>query len=367
MASYKGLEPVILVVRREELEDVSEIEALLREAGYDPVEKVSTRKRDSACYLTPGRITRLRYLIPERGIKKLCVYDELKPHQVTCLMKNLGVEVIDKTMLILGIFQRHAGSRDALIQIEIARLKHQLPLVREWVRRAKLGELPGFLGGGSYAIDVYYRHYKRRISRLYRELDAIRRKRGEERSRGRSAGWLYVAIVGYTNAGKTTLFNALTNLSKPTGDEMFTTLSPKSYAVPLCGRKVMLVDTIGFIKGLPLEIVEAFRAVLEEISEADALVLVVDASKGFQRIKAELETSLEVLRNVGAESKPMIVALNKIDKVDGEAYGIAEEVAKYLNGRHLNVVSVVPISALNGLNLEHLKESVCRAVRDLVN
>lgn len=287
----------------------------------------------------------------------------------------MGVEVLDKVMLILKIFQMHAGSREAVLQIELARLLHELPLIREWIRRSKLGELPGFLGGGRYAIDFQYEHVRRRIVKIRRELEELRKRRNIEHEKRRHSGWIHVAIIGYTNAGKTTLFNALTNLSKPTGDEMFTTLTPKSYAIAVCrdmlNTRVVLVDTIGFIKDLPIEIIEAFRAVLEEIRNADILLFVIDVSKNLNAIHNEIESVLKVLQNVGFEGKPMIIALNKLDLVntnnDISLHNLSEEIHKYLLLKNVNVLNIVPISAYFNVNLDILKESLCRAAQQLKN
>jgi len=269
----------------------------------------------------------------------------------------------------------HAGSREAVLQIELARLLHELPLIREWIRRSKLGELPGFLGGGRYAIDFQYEHVRRRIVKIRRELEELRKRRNIEHEKRRHSGWIHVAIIGYTNAGKTTLFNALTNLSKPTGNEMFTTLTPKSYAIEVCGdtlnTRVVLVDTIGFIKDLPIEIIEAFRAVLEEIRNADILLFVIDASKNLNAIHNEIESVLKVLQNVGFEGKPMIIALNKLDLVntnnDISLHNLSEEIYKYLLLKNVNVLNIVPISAYFNINLDILKESLCRAAQQLKN
>jgi len=367
-------ENTILVIKKEDMQYIDEIVAVVKEAGFEPKLVVKISKIDTSCYLTYGKILKLKYEMESNNVKKLCIYDNLKPRQITCLMKELNAEIIDHVMLLLKIFQMHAGSKEALLQIEMARLLHELPLIREWIRRSKMGELPGFLGGGRYAIDVQYEHVRRRIARIRKELSEIRARRQIERERRRSSGWIHVAIIGYTNAGKTSLFNALTNLNKPTGNEMFTTLTPKSYAINICSEdaeKIVLVDTIGFIKKLPIEIIEAFKVVLEEIRHADILLLVIDVSKDFASIHNEIDSSLNILSNIGFEGKPMIIALNKIDllnsqhKKEGNIDEIIEAIHKYLLSRNVNVIGIIPISALKGLNIDTLKEFICRAVSQL--
>jgi len=356
----------VLVVPASALEDIAEIRAIVREAGYEISEELVVRNISSSCYLGRGKLEELRSAIARSGAAKVCIYDELKPRQVTCLLRELRVDVVDKVLLILSIFARHAGSREANIQIELARLRHELPLIRDWIRRAKLKELPGFLGPGGYAIDAYYRHVRRRIARLSRELEELRRRRGLERERRRRQGLIHVAIAGYTNSGKTTLFNALTKLAKPTGTEMFTTLAPKSFGVPMCMTKVVFVDTVGFIKNIPYEIIEAFNAVLEEISDSDIVMLVLDSSEDISRILDKAFSSLDVLRKIGVVGKPMIVVMNKIDLVRSEELEEKMDAVKTaILPEYGGVVDIVPVSALRGYGVEEVKKAVCRAVESL--
>ncbi len=353
----------VLLICRDPL-DLNEAKALLNEAGYDAIEIIIVKSVNSACYLGKGKLEDVRKLIRELGVSKIFLFDELKPRQVTCLMRELGVEVVDKVLLILEIFSLHAGSKEAKLQIELARLKHQLPLIRDWLRRAKLRELPGFLSAGEYAIAAYYRHVRKRIAKISKELEELRKRREIERTKRRESGLPHVAIAGYTNSGKTTLFNALTNLKQPTGVELFTTMMPKTYAVKLCGFKVAFVDTVGFIRKIPLEIVEAFRAVLEEISSADSVVLTLDVSEPLDVIIDKLDSSVRILREIGAIGIPLVVALNKIDLLsNGDyVYGIEKKVRGFLDSTELNVIDVVPISALKRYNFDKLKEAICRAV-----
>ncbi len=356
-------ESAILILRYDDLEYIDEILAIASEAGLEVKETLTIKKIDSKCFLTPGKIVKVKYLINGSEIKKLCVYDDLKPRQVTCLLRELGIDVIDRVMLILSVFQRHAGSKEALMQIEIARLKHELPLIRDWIKRLKTGELPGFLSLGRYATDVYYRHIKRRISKLNRELAYMRMKRENERAKRKDLGFVHVSIVGYTNAGKTTLFNALSNLDKPTGTEMFTTLSTKITTLKICGRTFALIDTVGFIRKIPVTIIESFKAVLEEISYSDLIFLVVDISKDEKKLLDEVNTSIEILRTIGAIGKPIVFILNKIDlandsNIDKKIHSVLENV----KGKDINIIDYVPVSALNRINIDRVKEVLCRFV-----
>lgn len=354
----------MVVVKTEDRSSIDEILAIAKEAGFDVEEILYIKNINTKCYLGISQLSKLKSVIENNGIKKICIYDELKPRQVTCLMKELGIEVVDKVLLILTVFQNHAGSKEALLQIEMARLKHQLPLIRDWIRRIKIGELPGFLGPGRYAVDIYYRHISRRIAKISEELDRLREKRSLEREKRKKQGFIHIAIVGYTNSGKTTLFNALTNLVKPTGEEMFTTLSPKSYMIRLCGNNVIVVDTIGFIKNIPVGIIEAFKAVLEEISSMDIILILVDGSRELDQIKLELDTTLNVLKDIGAVGKPIVVALNKIDVISlSELNKIIENVYLHLYEYKIQIIDVVAISALKKRNIDLLKEVLCQAVQ----
>lgn len=357
------MEPALLVIRVGD--DVDEALAIAREAGFNIKDVIRVKNINSRCYLGLGALERARSLINGNDIKKICVYDELKPRHITCLMKELEIDVIDKVMMILTVFQSHAGSRESLLQIEMARLRHQLPLIRSWIKKAKMGELPGFLSLGRYAIDVYYKHITKRIARLSKELEKLREKRSIEREMRRRQGFIHIAIAGYTNAGKTTLFNTLTNLVKPTGIEMFTTLSPKSYMIKMCGNSIVLVDTIGFIKSIPLDIIEAFKAVLEEISNADIILLVVDGSKKVEQLQIEIQTAFKILIGTGCIDKPIVIALNKIDNINKDYGNIIDLVKEISNKYRAYLIDVVPISALKRININNLKEVLCRTVESI--
>jgi len=357
-------EPTILIVPQSVVEDLDEIRAIVREAGFLPLHEIVVKRINSSCYLGRGKLEEVKRIIEDNDVKKICVYDELRPRQITCLLRELKVEVLDKVLLILNIFAQHAGSKEANLQIELARLRHELPLIRDWVRRAKLKELPGFLGPGGYAIDAYYRHAKQRIAKLTRELNELRCRRELERSRRRFAGLIHIAVAGYTNSGKTTLFNALTKLDKPTGTEMFTTLAPKSYGVTMCGTKIVFVDTVGFIKNIPYDIIESFNAVLEEISDSDAVLLVLDSSEDIKRIVSKLISSIEIFRKIGVVGKPLLVVMNKIDLVRDREELIEKirVVSEVVNSEYGDVIDVVPVSALKGYGLNGVKKAICRCV-----
>jgi GTP-binding protein HflX len=291
-------------------------------------------------------------------VNSIYIYEVLHPRQVVNLVKELKVSVRDKILMVLEIFANHAGSKEAKLQIEMAEITYQLPIIKEWIRKAKLGELPGFMGPGEYATETYYNHMRRRLTRIRRDLNELRVRRRREREFRVSKGFPHVAISGYANAGKTTLFNSLTKLSKPTGPEMFTTISPKAALAPIDCSEVVFVDTVGFIRDLPPEVIEAFYATLEEISLSDLSVLVLDSSEPLSVIESKLRASLNILSKIGYFGKPLVVALNKID-LSNDLEDVEELVKKYMSSNYLWSWRLVRVSALRGDGLTELKKTLC--------
>jgi len=357
---------IVLVTKGNVLEEAVSLARCLYPNSLKVIKISKWFKPNTKYYLTKPLLDKVKdYFNGCNGIRKLLVvYDELKPRHKVNLMKELGIEVIDKIELILQIFALHAGSKEARLQIEMARITHQLPLIKEWIRRAKLGELPGFLGPGAYAIDTYYKHMKRRLARIRRELMELRNRRSKERDTRRRYGWPQVAITGYANAGKTTLFNKLTNECKPVGPEMFTTLTPKAKGAYLDGVKVVFVDTVGFIRDIPTEVIEAFYATLEEVSSSDLAILVVDSSEPEFIVKDKVRASLNTLFRIGYVGKPLIIALNKMDKVDGkELNSVKSLVNGIVSEMYPWSYSIVCISAMKSYNLDLLKNEVVKYIR----
>jgi len=323
---------------------------LAKAAGYEIVGVLQQSRRipDPSYYLGKGKVTELAEMVKTLKPDKIIFNKELRPNQAINLENLTKIEVIDRIQLILEIFTKRAGTKEAKLQIELAQLKYLLPKLKMYVKYTKREEFPGFHGPGYYQTAKYERMIKKRIAKIERELEKIRYEREERRKIRRELGFSLVALTGYSNAGKSTLLNKLTKSNVPADDKLFTTLGTYTRFAQFNGRKVLLSDTIGFIEDLPHLVIEAFKSTLEEITLADLIILVVDVSEPIQEIIRKINTANKVLEEVGATEKPILTALNKIDKLSSKE--IKEKMSKIIE----HVSNPVPISALYGYNLDKL-------------
>jgi len=341
-----------------EKSSMEELRSLAKAAGYEIVGSVEQVKVASPRYhIGSGKAKELAEMAAELGAEKIIFGNELKAVQVYNLAKLTGVEVIDRFQLILEIFLRRASTKEAKLQIDLARLGYELANAKEKVRLAKMGEQPGFQGLGKYEVDVYYETVRRQVHTIRRKLRSIRKRRELHRDRRRELGFPLVSLAGYTNSGKSTLFNSLADENVPVDPSLFTTLSTTTRMVELFGEKILLTDTVGFIDRLPLTLIEAFRSTLEETIFSDLIILVVDMSEPQDEIERKLSVSLETIREIGAAGIFIITALNKIDLLSTEEY---EKRMENLMNLSLNAV---PISALYRMNLNQLKEKMARLLK----
>ncbi|MCE4615377.1 MAG: GTPase HflX [Desulfurococcales archaeon] len=348
------MKKALLLITREEKKNIEETLCLLETAGYEPTIIIPVR---SDRYLSRIKLNEIEYNIEENAADIIIFFGNPKPSIVSRIMKTTGKEVMDRTLLILEIFDQHAGSKEARLQIELARLKHITPLVREMVRRKRMGEMPGFMGPGMYGVERYYRHIKSRTSRLRRELEYIKKRRGNMRKT--RSGIPHTSIVGYASAGKTSLFNKITGESKPVGEEYFTTLQPKHKAILYRREKIVFIDTVGFIRDIPPEIIEAFHATLEETVFSDLIIFVLDVSENYEIVMQKLDAGLSILSRIEADVNPIVLALNKIDKArENVVSRIEEEVASNLYSDIYNIRGIVRVSAVTGYNIPRLIEVV---------
>ena len=280
-------------------------------------EMLQRRSRpDAATLIGSGKVEELQGALASTGAE-LAIFDhELTPSQQRNLERALDVRVIDRTQLILDIFARHARTREGQLQVELAQLEYMLPrLAGRGAQMSQLGGGIGTRGPGETQLETDRRKIYRRIRHVKEQLENVRRIRGQQRQRRESAPIATVALVGYTNAGKSTLFNALTKAKVLESSRMFETLDPTLRQLKLPSRReVLLSDTVGFIRNLPHTLVSAFRATLEEVQRASLLIEVSDAtSPAVVEQEAQVE---EVLRELEANSKPRLHVMNKIDLLD---------------------------------------------------
>jgi len=326
------------------------LRSLAEAAGYEIVGSLEQVTHPHSRYhIGKGKANELARMASELGAEKIIFGDELKVTQIYNLAKITGLEVIDRFQLILEIFHRRASTKEAKLQIELARWRYELAHAREKVRLARIGEQPGFLGLGKYEVDVYHEAVRRQVFNIQEKLKQVRRTRELHRQRRRKLEFPSVSLAGYTNSGKSTLFQALTGENVPIDQGVFTTLSTTTRVFDLFGEPVLLTDTVGFIDRLPITLVEAFCSTLEETIFADLILLVVDASEPFDEIERKLKCCLDTLREIGALGMPVLIVLNKIDLLSKEELGLK---IKSLNDYSSNLI---PISALHKVNLNALK------------
>ncbi len=348
-------------------DSLSELSTLARTAGADVVGKMIQRLRhpDVATYIGKGRVQELSCLEKQLGFDLVIFDDELSPSQQRNLEKLLEARVIDRTALILDIFAQHARTREGRLQVELAQLEYRLPRLSgrgiELSRQAGgtrsaggggTGGAIGVRGPGETKLEIDRRRIRGRIAELREDIESVREQRLIHRQRRAAQAIPVVAVVGYTNAGKSTLFNALTHADVLAENKLFATLDPVTRHEMLPGnQEVLFTDTVGFIQKLPTKLIAAFRATLEEVIDADLLLEVVDVSH--ENAIEQSETVNDVLHDLDAGEKPRVTALNKIDLLD-----VPEEldVSLYPNA--------VPVSALKRVGLDTLREKIAQVLAD---
>jgi GTPase len=333
-------------------DQLAELAALADSAGAEPVARVvqSRNDPDPATFVGKGKIEEIHQAVHRSGADAVILDDELTPGQLRNLEERLGVKVVDRTALILDIFALHARSREGKAQVELAQLSYLLPRLRGWGEAmSRLGGGIGTRGPGETKMEVDRRRIRQRISRLKRQIDDMARTRQLKRSRREASGTQQVAIAGYTNAGKSTLMNALTAADVLVADQLFATLDPTTRRIALPGgRKATLSDTVGFVSKLPHDLVEAFRSTLEEVAVASLVLHVADASA--PQVEDQVGAVREVLHQIGASGIPEVLALNKAD--------LLSEVERARVGRRFP--GAVLVSALSGEGLGELTEELAR-------
>ncbi|MFQ6095128.1 MAG: GTPase HflX [Candidatus Bathyarchaeia archaeon] len=340
---------------------MGELKNLAEAAGYEVLGSIEQVRHPGSRYqIGSGKAEELAELTSKLKVDKIIFGNELKSVQAYNLAKLTGVEVIDRFQLILEIFVRRASTAEAKLQIELARLRYELPRAREKVRLARMGEQPGFLGLGKYEVDIYHETIQRQVNTIQKKLRRIRKTRKLHRIRRRKLGFPSVSLAGYTNSGKSTLFNSLTEENVDVDSGVFTTLSTTIRSIKLSGRKVLLTDTVGFVDQLPITLIEAFRSTLEETIFSDLILLVVDASEPELDIERKLSCCLDTIQQIGAGTIPIITALNKIDLLPDDELKRKIEYLKDL------APNPIPVSALYKTNIDSLTEQIAKYFEDNV-
>jgi GTPase len=299
--------------------ELGELRELSRAAGVEPVaELVQRRPRpDERSYVGKGKLRELQAQFSEAGAESLLVDDELSPSQQRRLEDALSTRVVDRTQLILDIFAQHARSAEGKLQVELAQLEYNLPRMRGmWQHLERLGGGVGTRGPGESQLETDRRLAGRRVTLLKRRLRELSKQRATRRKSRERSETPTVALAGYTNVGKSTLLNRLTDAGASVNDRLFETLDPTTRGFEHDGRTYLMTDTVGFIRRLPHQLVEGFAATLEETLAADLVLHIVDASAPEEQLEAMAEAVEDVLEEIGADELPILAVLNKIDRVD---------------------------------------------------
>ncbi len=326
---------------------LAELFELVKSAGADPVLSVTQKlqRPETGTFVGTGKLIEIAEICQQREIDLLVFDSELTPTQIKNIEAETDIRVIDRTTLILDIFAQRARSKEGKLQVELAQLKYMMPrLTGKGIALSRLGGGIGTRGPGETKLETDRRHIRRRMETLKEELADLEKHRNMLRKRREKDGVITCAIVGYTNAGKSTLMNYLTDAGVLAQDKLFATLDPTSRALKLpSGITIMLIDTVGLVRRLPHHLVEAFRSTLEEAAQSDIILNVCDASS--DETRTHMKVTEDLLNSLGCEDTPIITVLNKCDLLDNNT--IAQDFKSY-----------VRISAKNGTGIDELLQAI---------
>jgi GTP-binding protein HflX len=355
--SPPGPEPergLVLAVLRQGVDpddELAELEELARTAGVEPVARVVQHRThaEPRTYVGKGKLDELKHAYQEARAEVLIVDDELSPSQQKTLENLLQARVVDRAELILDIFAQHAVSAEGKLQVELAQLEYNLPRMRGmWQHLERLGGGVGTRGPGESQLETDRRLARRRISLLRNRLQELQRQRDVRRKERRRTETPTVALAGYTNVGKSTLLNALTDAAVSVRNRLFETLDPTTRGFEHEGRRYLVTDTVGFVRRLPHQLVEGFAATLEETLVADLVLHVVDGSVAEEKLVEQIAAVDAVLHEIGADELPLELVINKIDEVDPLH-------RRRLSNRYPDALQV---SALTGEGLDELRARI---------
>jgi GTP-binding protein HflX len=347
----RGLLLAVLAQGVDGADELAELEELARTALVEPIGRVVQHRRlpDARTYVGKGKLEELKQAYGDAAAEVLIVDDELSPPQQRALENALQARVVDRTQLILDIFAQHAVSAEGKLQVELAQLEYNLPRMRGmWQHLERLGGGLGTRGPGESQLETDRRLARRRVVQLRGRLRKLSRQRDVRRKERRRTETPTVALAGYTNAGKSTLLNALTDAGVSVRDRLFETLDPVTRGFEQEGRRYLVTDTVGFVRRLPHQLVEGFAATLEETLVADLVLHVVDGSASEQQLVEQIAAVDGVLREIGANDLPVELVVNKIDAVDRLG-------RRRLANRYPDALQ---ISALTGEGLDELRARI---------
>ena len=333
---------------------VDEAVALCESADYKVKHVIKQNFLQKPKYgLSGGKIEDLKEIIST--VKPdVVVFDEiLKPSQNYNLASELKMEILDREALILQIFEKRSSSAESKLQVKLAQARYDMSRAKEKVRLSKKGEQPGFMGLGTFEVDVYYNEIKKRMINIKSKLVKSGKQRKLHRQARKRLGFKTISLAGYTSAGKTTLFNELTGEQREKNDELFTTLSTTVRKVMINKKAALISDTVGFISKLPAYMIEAFKSTLEELVYSDVVIVVVDASDHFDELQKKFKSCYTTLNEIGVETNKMIFALNKSESLSiDEVLDIVDLLE--LNGNK----KWIDISAVTGKNMDKLERII---------
>lgn len=344
-------------------DDIKEISELAGSLQYNIIQTfIQHRKNpDVTSYIGSGKLNEIKTLLmdTETSIDVAIIDGELKPSQWFHLEKEWDIKVYDRIRLILEIFKDRAERKEARLQVRLAELEYEKPFVKELIHRARSGEHPGLMAGGEYQVNEYYEMIKKQMKYIQEELRKIEKDRAIQRKHRHKSGFYLVSLAGYTNAGKSSLLNILSNDTIAVEDRLFSTLSTTTRRIENKHIPILITDTVGFIQRLPSWIIDAFHSTLEEIQQADVIILVIDGSDTIEIFKQKLQTSLKELTNLEIQA-PILIVINKIDLISADELKIKIDQIETNNDVPKRLI--IPISIREQRNMDMLLEKLYQSL-----
>lgn len=304
--------------------------------------------------LGSGKVDEIKEFLQHTKSDQIIVDEHMTAKQIYNLEKETGVKVIDRERLILDLFYIRSTTTEAKLQIQLAEIKYELPRIKENARLLIGDERPGKGGSGEYIVDVKFRDLKRRMGFIIEKLAESKRKRDLYHNQRIENKMPIVSLVGYTSSGKTTLFNLLTTESRQTSEDLFTTLSTTTRSFIINGQKILLSDTVGFIRRLPTYMIEAFKSTLEESLQADIILLLIDSSDPVDKIKIKYYSCMNVLQELNVNKEKIVIVFSKIDKAE------LDDVTRTF--QELKIEHPIIVSPMSGYGMNNLRKSISQKI-----